>query len=90
MCAVDPMHNLFLGTAKHTFETWINTGLLTKEKLKTMQERMYGFSLTSDLGRLPGSIEAGYAGWTAAQWKNFVMYYSLYSIEKLLPDDYIH
>ena len=90
MCAIDPMHNLFLGTAKHTFETWINTGLLTKEKLKTMQERMDSFSLTSDLGRLPGSIEAGYAGWTAAQWKNFVMYYSLYSIEKLLPDDHIH
>ena len=29
--AVDPMHNLLLGTAKHTFSLWIKTGILNDD-----------------------------------------------------------
>ena len=32
--AIDPMHNLFLGTAKHVFKLWIKKNLLTKKGLK--------------------------------------------------------
>lgn len=30
---VDPMHNLFLGTGKHAFEVWVDSGLITKKQL---------------------------------------------------------
>lgn len=29
---IDPMHNLFLGSGKHTFKVWIEKGLLNKDK----------------------------------------------------------
>ena len=35
---IDPMHNLFLGTAKRMFQLWIEKDLLTKDKLKDIEE----------------------------------------------------
>ena len=75
MCSIDPMHDLFLGTAKHVFETWTDTKLLPPSKLKLLQERLDRLRATSDLGRLPGKVESGFGGWTAAQWKNFTIYF---------------
>lgn len=34
---IDPMHNLFLGTAKRLAEHWVNTGLITDAQLRSMQ-----------------------------------------------------
>jgi hypothetical protein len=46
---VDPMHNLLLGTAKHTFTVWIDTKLLTNDKIaeidKLMADVSKGFKL---------------------------------------------
>ena len=37
---IDPMHNLFLGTAKRTMEKWIKAEYLSKRELETLQERL--------------------------------------------------
>ena len=37
---IDPMHNLFLGTAKRMFKLWVEKDLLTKSKLKLLEERI--------------------------------------------------
>ena len=42
MHVVDPMHNLFLGMAKHTLSTWVESGSLTDENLQVRR----GDSLT--------------------------------------------
>ena len=35
---VDPMHNLFLGTAKHTMKNlWLENSVLSKAQMKTLQ-----------------------------------------------------
>lgn len=33
-CAIDPMHNLFLGTAKYVFKFWISDGHLSQQQVK--------------------------------------------------------
>ena len=39
---VDPMHNLFLGNAKHTMENlWLQNGVLSKAQMKILQTRIH-------------------------------------------------
>ena len=90
MCVIDPMHNLFLGTAKKMFKIWCENDILTKEKLREVQERIETVEAPSDLGRLPGNITSNYGGFTASQWKNWVLYYSLFALEGVLGEEHIN
>ena len=81
MCAIDPMHNLFLGTAKRVFSKWIESDIIGKAGLENIQSRIEEISTSSDIGRLPGNIKSNYGGYTAAQWKNFVLLYSMYALK---------
>lgn len=40
MCIIDPMHNLFLGTAKRVFTKWVEDDIITKTGLETIQRRI--------------------------------------------------
>ena len=51
--AIDPMHNLFLGTAKHVFKLWIEKNLLSKKDLKVLEDRINYFDVGTGIGRLP-------------------------------------
>ena len=90
MCVIDPMHNLFLGTAKRVFSKWVENNIITKEGLDTVQSKMNEISSLSDIGRLPGNIKSNYGGYTAAQWKNFVLLFSMYSLKDVLPHEHLH
>ena len=48
--AIDPMHNLFLGTAKHVFKLWTKKNLLTKKDLKVLEERIHSFDVGTGIG----------------------------------------
>ena len=89
MCVIDPMHNLFLGTAKKMFKLWCEKDILTKEKLKKVQENIETVKAPSDLGRLPGNISSNYGGFTASQWKNWVLYYSMYALQGVLNEEHM-
>lgn len=90
MCAIDPMHNLFLGTAKRVFPKWIESDIIGKAGLENIQSRIEEISTSSDIGRLPGNIKSNYGGYTAAQWKNFVLLYSMYALKDILPEKHLH
>ena len=90
MCIIDPMHNLFLGTAKRMFKIWCENDLLTKADLRKLNERIEKVEAPSDLGRLPGNIKSNYGGFTADQWKNWVLYYSMYALEGVLSEEHVH
>ena len=87
---IDPMHNLFLGTAKRVFSKWIENGIVTKEGLEKIQKSTEEISSLPDIGRLPGNIKSNYGGYTAAQWKNFVLMFSMYSLKDVLSDQHLH
>ena len=77
MLLIDPMHNLFLGTAKRVTQTfWLEKQILSTSDLQTKHKRLSNIAVPSDLGRLPQHIESG-STFTAQQWKNWVLYFSL-------------
>ena len=86
---IDPMHNLFLGTAKHVFKLWVKNNLLTKKDLKALEERIHLFDVGTGVGRLPHRIASNYGGYTASQWKNWTLIYSMFCLKDLLPESHL-
>lgn len=53
MTPIDPMHNLFLGTAKHNISVWKTKLILNENDLLKIQEKIGNFFCPSDVGKLP-------------------------------------
>ena len=50
-----------------------------------MQAEVDAFVTPHDVGRIPTKIFYSFSGFTAEQWKNWTLIFSLYSLEELLP-----
>ena len=75
---VDPMHNLFLGSAKRILQNvWIENNILSDHQFKIIQERVNHITVPSGIGRIPHKIQSGFSSFTADQWKNWTVYYSV-------------
>ena len=85
MHVVDPMHNLFLGTAKRVFKVWIETGILSPEKLKHIDSKMKNIKLPADIGRIPSNISTAHSRMTADEWKKWTLVYLLYCLFDVVP-----
>ncbi len=83
---VDPMHNLFLGTAKRMIEIWLEHSILTQADLEHVQNRVDASKVPSNLGRLPFKIAKSFSGFTAEQWKTWVIVFSPFALFGQLPD----
>lgn len=85
MCALDPMHNLFLGIAKHYIHhIWIDMGIITSANFGVIQDRMNRMLVPPDIGRIPQKIQSSFASFTADQLKNWVIYYSPITLHGIL------
>ena len=85
---IDPMHNLFTGTAKHVMKNiWLDSGkpLLNKNDLLKLQEKVDKIQAPADVGRMPKKIQNSYGGFTADQWKSFTILFSVYAVYGILP-----
>ena len=89
MLVVDPMHNLFLGTAKHFLKAvWIDLGIIDSKQFSVIQSRVDKAVVPSDIGRIPHKIDSGFSSFTADQFKNWVVYFSIIALRDiLLPND---
>ncbi len=85
MCVIDPMHNLLLGTAKHMLSVWKDLNLLTNVHLQEIQTKVDKFVTPDDIGRIPTKIASGFSGFTADQWRNWTIIFSLYTLKDILP-----
>lgn len=84
------MHNLFLGISHWIVKRlWIDGGKLTKTHLELMEKRAKYIKIPADLGRIPYKIATGegFSGFTADQWKMFIMIYATPIMWDLLDDD---
>ena len=86
---IDPMHNLFLGTGKHTFEVWMDVGVITKKHLKHFQDIVEKFVVPTDVGRIPSSIGSGIGGFTANQWSNWITIFSPIALKGTLSNEHL-
>lgn len=88
MSIIDPMHNLYLGTAKRIINyIWLETGLLTKKDLSVVQDRVNSVCVPPTVGRIPLKIASSFAGFTANQFQNWTNIFSLMVLHDLLPTD---
>lgn len=85
MCIIDPMHNLFLGTAKRFINIWKAHNILTPQDFIVLQEKVDSIVAPNDIGRTPSKIASSFSGFTAEQFKNWTMYFSLLSLKGILP-----
>lgn len=69
-CVIDPMRNLFLGTAKTVFKSWVERDILSKKKLEQVESRLEEVNSFTDIGRIPTHISGNYGVFSAAEWKN--------------------
>ena len=83
---IDPMHNLFLGTAKHILkDVWLERNLITKSDLSSIQESINSMHVPRYVGRIPYKIASSFAGFTADQFKSWTNFFSLICLRNILP-----
>ena len=81
------MHKLLLGTAKRVLTIWKKReNILNDSNFTCIQACVDRFVVPSDLGRIPTKISTGFNGFTADQWKHWIIIYSLICMKKYLPD----
>ena len=89
MLLIDPMHNLFLGTAKHMIhDVYIKQGHLDKHAIDVIHDRIEKVILPPNLRRIPTQIDSR-ATFTAEQWKNWTLYFSVFCLHDLLDEPQI-
>ena len=88
MLIVDPMHNLFLGTAKHFLQhIWVDCSVLNDQTWEILQSRVDSILVPPGIGRIPFKIKSGFSSFTADQWKNWTIYYSLIALHGLVGEN---
>ena len=88
MLVVDPMHNLFLGTAKHFLKTvWIGRGIILESQFSSIQCRVNSSIVPSNIGRIPNKIRSGFSSFTADQWKNWTIHFSILVLHDILSGE---
>ena len=85
MTVIDPMQNVFLGTAKHILKIWNNLVYLDKNKLDLMQEKTDQFVVPHDTGKIPRKISSSFHGFDADEYKNWVILFSMYVLDDVIP-----
>ena len=85
---IDPMHNLFSGTASRMMHHWIKERFITKQELEKMEKQLESFSIPPGYTVAKGHIKSGFAGMTSDEWRSWTMVYSVpLLIGKLHTDD---
>ena len=89
MLAIDPMHNLFLGTAKHMLKLRFQLDLVKKHDLPHLQMIVDKMVVPKDIGRIPRKVQTAFSGFTADRFKNWVILYSIPALYRLLPSEHL-
>ena len=85
---IDPKHNLFLGTAKYVFKLWTEN-VLSEEQLKEIGRKIEELNTATSIGRIPKKIASNHGNFTAEEWKNWTLTFSMYSLYGILPDRHL-
>ena len=87
---IDPMHNLFMGTAKRILQSgWLESGLIGQKELEIIEERVSKCISPISIGRIPRKISSHFASLTADEWKNWTLMFSLIALNDILPRDHL-
>ena len=79
---IDPMHNLFEGSAKNFIKLLLDSKIVD---FTIIQKRSKVVVAPMKIGRLPLKMESNYCGFTADQWRNWVLVYSPIVLKDAIP-----
>ena len=85
MTIIDPMYNLLLGSAKYVLSIWKEQKHISTEHFVQIQKLVDTFTVPNDIGRIPLKIASGFSDFSADQWRNWTVYYSLIALKPVLP-----
>ena len=85
---IDPIHNLFLGTSKYVFKLWAEN-VLSKGQLKELSKTIEELNTATSIERIPRKIETNYGNYTAEEWRNWTLTFSMYALYKIIPDNHL-
>ncbi|OAD66175.1 hypothetical protein PHYBLDRAFT_175470 [Phycomyces blakesleeanus NRRL 1555(-)] len=94
---IDPMHNLFLGTAKRMMDQWIERGILGDRDFTAMQKIADKIIVPKGYTALKSKIGKKFAFMKADEWKSWVLIYSPVMLKSVLSSlhfnnwvDFVH
>lgn len=81
MSIIDPMHNLFEGTAKFMLkDIWVADGTLGKDKLDEIQDLIDKAITPNEIGTIPYKLSSYCASLKANELQNWTLYFSLFCL----------
>lgn len=83
---VDPMHNIFLGLAKHLIHTWKEKDILLPQHFSQLQEKVDLMTPPPKVGRIPRKIECKFSSFTADEWKNWILIFSSFAFHDIIDE----
>ena len=89
---IDPMHNLYLGTAKNMMKNiWLNeeSPLINASDFDKIQAIVDTMITPQNIGRIPGKIANSFGGFTADQWLSWTTVYSVCALQGILPQEHL-
>ena len=90
MTIIDPMHNLYLGTAKHVLkDIWLEHELDDRKDLDNVQSKVDSIFTPHYIGRIPHKIASSFAGFTGDQYKNWTNLFSVIALHDILTGDHL-
>ena len=87
MTVIDPMHNLFLGTAKRFMVVLLEMGKVSKDNLVIIQTTVDSVMVPQGVSKIPKKIQSGFSRLTAEQWKNWTLVYSLIALKPFVSKE---
>ena len=83
---IDPMHCIFLGLAKHTLQTRKKNSVIDVSHFILLQDKVDLIIPPSMILRIPRKVESGFASFTADEWKNWILIYSVFALYKVIDN----
>ena len=62
--------------------------MLSIKDLTTIQDKVNSLNVPNEIGRIPCKIASSFADFTADEWKNWTLIYSLYCLHDVLPQSH--
>ncbi|OAD72407.1 hypothetical protein PHYBLDRAFT_169538 [Phycomyces blakesleeanus NRRL 1555(-)] len=82
---IDPMHNLYLGTAKQMIQIWHECNYINEKNQLTMQELANGIVVPCGYVHITKKIADGFSFMKADEWKSWCVIYSPFVLKHVLP-----
>lgn len=63
--------------------------VLSKGQLKELSKKIEELNTVTSIERIPRRKETNYGNYTAEEWRNWTLTFSMYALYKIIPDNHL-